>query len=240
MQINRPVTTLFLLESLDGKISTGDVDERDTDKDFHRIVGIKEGVQQYYDLEQQTDLVSFNSAKVQAKIGVNDRDLSSVKKGDVSFIVVDNKPHLDKNGTESFAKRSDIFYLITTNKNHPAFELQDRYGNLKIMFYEGEIDFEDVFRRFKEEFGIDRITIQTGGTLNAVLLRQKLIDKVQIVIAPCLIGGKNTPTLIDGESLRSEEDLLDIKALKLTKCEALRDNFVLLEYDVINETKIEN
>jgi len=55
---DRPVTTLFMIESLDGKISTGDVDELDVDKDFKRIVGVKEGLHQYYDLEKQTDLFS--------------------------------------------------------------------------------------------------------------------------------------------------------------------------------------
>lgn len=130
------------------------------------------------------------------------------------------------------------FFLITIIKNHPAFELKKEYDNIEILYYEGEIDFVDVFRRFKEDFGMERITIQTGGTLNAVLLRNKLIDRVQIVVAPCLVGGKDTPTLIDGESLHTETDLVHVKVLKLTKCEPLKENYVLLEYDVINETKI--
>ena len=83
------------------------------------------------------------------------------------------------------------------------------------------------------------MTIQTGGTLNSILLRNKLVDKVSIVIAPCLIGGRNTSTLIDGESLHSETDLLDIKALKVTKHELLEDNYIYIEADVINNTAIE-
>lgn len=234
---NRPITTLFLIESLDGKISTGDSNELDVDKDFTDIVGVREGLSQYYDLEKQTDRVSFNTGKVQAKVGVNQRKWD---KGhdDIDFVVVDNKPHLEKSGCEYFAKRSKVFYLITNNKNHPAFELKKKYDNIEILYYEGEIDFVDVFRRFKEDFGMERITIQTGGTLNAVLLRNKLIDRVQIVVAPCLVGGKDTSTLIDGESLHTETDLIHVKALKLTKCEPLKENYVLLEYDVINETKI--
>jgi hypothetical protein len=48
---NRPITTLFMLASLDGKISTGYVDTLDVDPDFPRIVGVKEGLHHYYDLE---------------------------------------------------------------------------------------------------------------------------------------------------------------------------------------------
>lgn len=57
--MNKPITTLFLLVSLDGKISTGAVDERDTDTDYRIIKGIKEGVQQYYDIEKTTDRERF-------------------------------------------------------------------------------------------------------------------------------------------------------------------------------------
>lgn len=233
----RPFTTLFMLSSLDGKISTGNVDELDVDKDFPRIAGIREGLHQYYDLEKQTDRVSFNSGKVQAKVGVNQRTWEK-DTDDVSFVVVDNKPHLDTQGTEYFAKRSDSFYLITTNKDHPALTLKDTYPTMHILFYEEEIDFVDVFRIFKEDFGIEKITIQTGGALNAVFLRLGLIDKVSIVVAPCLIGGKDTQSLIGGDSLQIQEDLKKIKALKLIKCNVLDNSYLHVQYEVINNTAV--
>ena len=51
--MNRPITTLFMLESLDGKISSGSSDNLDADKDFCKIDGVKEGLHQYYELEQK-------------------------------------------------------------------------------------------------------------------------------------------------------------------------------------------
>ena len=36
--MSRPITTLFMLESLDGKISTGNNDNLDTDKDFLKLM----------------------------------------------------------------------------------------------------------------------------------------------------------------------------------------------------------
>ena len=85
---------------------------------------------------------------------------------------------------------------------------------------------------------MERITIQSGGTLNAVFVREKLIDHISIVVAPALIGGRNTSTVIDGESLHSEIDLKNIKALKLIKCNILKDSYLHIQYDVINETDI--
>ena len=54
--MERPVTMLFMLMSVDGKISTGVADELDVDKDFPRIAGVSEGLHQYYEIEQTTDL----------------------------------------------------------------------------------------------------------------------------------------------------------------------------------------
>ena len=57
----KPITTLFMLMSVDGKISTGAVDELDVDREFPRMNGMKEGVYQYYEIEKTTDLWSLNS-----------------------------------------------------------------------------------------------------------------------------------------------------------------------------------
>ncbi len=54
--MDRPITTLFMLMSLDGKISPGASDELDVDKDFPMIDGLKEGLPQYYEIEQTTDI----------------------------------------------------------------------------------------------------------------------------------------------------------------------------------------
>ena len=57
----KPITTLFMLMSVDGKISTGAVDELDVDREFPRINGVTEGIYQYYEIEKTTDLWSLNS-----------------------------------------------------------------------------------------------------------------------------------------------------------------------------------
>jgi 2,5-diamino-6-(ribosylamino)-4(3H)-pyrimidinone 5'-phosphate reductase len=235
--MNRPITTLFMLTSVDGKISTGSTDKLDVDKDFPKIKGIKEGLKQYYDIEKTTDFHSLNSGLVQAKVGANKPQKKLVKLP-VSFLIIDNEPHLNKIGVDNFLKKSKKLYIITTNKNHPAFKRKDA-DNLEIIYYKKEIDFVDLFIKLKQDFGINRVTIQTGGTLNSIFLRNKLIDKISIVVAPTLIGGINTPSLIDGKSLSSIKELSLIKALKLTEVKKLNDSYLHLKYDVINDTKID-
>ena len=235
--MDKPETTLFMLMSIDGKISTGNIDDRDVGKDFPKIMGIKEGLKQYYELEETTDLFSMNSGKVMVKVGANIQK-ENVQKIPVSFIIIDNKPHLNNVGVEYFIKRSKVFYLVTKNKNHPAFQYKNT-ENLCIIYYENKIDFTDLLKQLKNKYAINSMTIQTGGTLNSILLREKLIDKLSIVIAPALIGGKDTSTLIDGESLQTIEDISKIKALKLIENKTLNDSYIHLKYEVINDTKIE-
>ncbi len=233
----KPTSTLFMLMSVDGKISTGNTDNLDIDKDFPKIHGIKEGLQQYYDLEQTTDLFSLNSGKVQAKVGANEPRKNIVNLP-VSFLIIDNQPHLNEIGVDNFIKKSNKLFIITTNKFHPAFDRKNE-DNLEIIYYENEINFKDLFRKLKEDFKIDNLTIQTGATLNSIFLRQKLIDKISIVIAPGLIGGKETPSLIGGKSLSLIGELTNIKALKLSEVKKLNDSYLNLKYDVINDTIVD-
>lgn len=231
---NRPFITLFLIQSLDGKISTGDVDTLDVDKDFKRITGVKEGLQQYYDIEMTTDKVSLNSGRVMAKIGLNSRT-NTPKKIPVSFVIIDNKPHLNEKGIIYLTKWVKTLYLVTTNKEHPAFELKKSYPNIEVIYYDKEVDLADLLTKMKQKYNIKRITIQSGGTLNAQWVRQGLIDNISIVIAPCLVGGTNTQSLIGGESLHNEEDLLKIKPLELIKNETLKKSYIHVKYKVIND-----
>ena len=226
--MERTITTLFMLMSVDGKISTGASDNLDVDKDFPKIAGLKEGLHQYYEIEQTTDLWSLNSGRVQAKLGVNTKDMPN--KTPVSFVIIDNK-HLTEHGIRYFCALSKQFVLVTTNKNHPAFEIEE--DNLHII-YQNVLSLKDVLTKLKSEYSCERITIQTGGTLNGMFLREKLIDYIDIVVAPVLIGGKDTSTLVDGKSLLSESELSQLGVLKLQECIVLENSYLRLRYKMIH------
>lgn len=225
--MNRPITTLFMLMSVDGKISTGASDKLDVDQDFPKIEGIKDGLHQYYEIEQTTDLWSLNSGRVQAKLGVNQKAMPN--KTPVSFVLIDNQ-HLNEHGIRYFCALSKEFVLITTNKGHPAFKINE--DNLHII-YQDELSLKDALAILKTDYACERLTIQSGGTLNGLFLREKLFDYIDIVVAPILIGGKDTSTLIDGRSLLKEDELDQLGVLKLVECKVLEDSYLRLRYKVI-------
>ena len=226
--MDRPITTLFMLMSVDGKISTGAADDLDVDKDFPRIAGVQEGLHQYYEIEQTTDLWSLNSGRVQKKMGVNTKKMPN--KSPVSFVVIDNN-HLTEHGIRYFCALSKKFVLVTSNANHPAFQVNE--DNLHII-RQTKLSLTDALIKLKSEYNCQRITIQSGGTLNGLFLREKLFDYIDIVIAPILIGGKDTSTLIDGKSLLSESELSQLGVLKLQECIVLENSYLRLRYKVIH------
>lgn len=226
----RPITTLFMLESLDGKISSGSTDELDADNDWCTIDGVKEGLHQYYEIEATTDYYSLNTGRVMAKIGVNDRK-EYHDKVEVNFVIIDNKSHLNENGIDYICHWVEKLILVTTNKKHVAYSLQDKYDNLDILDYD-ELDLGSLLEDLSSRYSAERLTIQSGGSLNGLFLREDLIDYVNVVVAPLLVGGKDTPTLIDGKSISDVRDLNKLKALELVECNMLENSYVQLKYRV--------
>ena len=219
-----------MLESLDGKISSGNTDELDADKDWCKIKGVKEGLHQYYEIEATTDYFSLNTGRVMAKIGVNDRK-ECHNKVEVKFVIIDNKPHLNENGIDYICNWVESLILVTTNKNHIAYSLIDKYDNLDILYYE-ELDLTRLLEDLYSKYNAEKVTIQSGGNLNGLFLRNNLIDYVNIVIAPLLVGGKDVSTLIDGEAISHSEELNKLKALELIECNQLNNSYVQLKYKV--------
>ena len=225
--MKRPITTLFMLSSVDGKISTGATDELDVDRDYPKIKGVREGLHQYYEIEQTTDLWSLNTGRVQAKMGVNSKEMP--EKSVVSFVLVDSC-HLSEHGVRYFCALSQKLVIITTNAQHPAFGIKE--DNLHVIYQE-KLSLPSALEILKRDYACERLTIQSGGTLNELFLREKLFDYVDLVLAPVLIGGKDTSTIIDGRSLMSESELSGLGVLKLESCTVLEDSYLRLRYKVI-------
>ena len=229
--MERPITTLFMLESLDGKINSGNSDNLDADKDWCQIKGVKEGLHQYYEIETTTDYYSLNTGRVMAKIGINDRK-EYHEKVDISFIIIDNKPHLNEHGIDYLCNWVEKLLLVTTNKNHIAYSLQYKYDNLEILYYD-TLDLKVLLEDLYSKYNAVRLTIQSGGTLNGMFVRNKLIDFVNIVIAPIIVGGKNVATLVDGESITDESELNKLLPLQLLECNKLEHSYIELKYKVL-------
>ena len=149
------------------------------------------------------------------KIGLNSRSETPEKNERLTFFIVDRQPHLNPNSIKYLAQWVGRLFVVTDNPRHPALRLRSRYKNIQVVFYEGGVDFPDLFVRIRH------LVIESGGTLNSVPVRQGLIDHVCVFVAPLLVSERATSFLMDGYSLRTEPELVNLKALKLVKSEVL-------------------
>ena len=121
--------------------------------------------------------------------------------------------------------------MFTNNRDHPAFNVKE--DNLHV-FFQYKLDLEDMLKQLKYRFDCERLTIQSGGTFNSLFLQNKLIDYVDIVVAPVLVGGKDTVSLIEGESISTKYDLSKLGILKVMDIRKLEDDYIRLRYKVIS------
>ncbi len=92
------------------------------------------------------------------------------------------------------------------------------------------VDLREAMRKLKSKLGVACLVSEAVGRLNGALLRAGLIDEVDLVLRPELIGGETTPTLFQSADLADGEwptrlRLLDVRALK--------SQHVWLRYEVV-------
>jgi 2,5-diamino-6-(ribosylamino)-4(3H)-pyrimidinone 5'-phosphate reductase len=67
------------------------------------------------------------------------------------------------------------------------------------------VDLRAALARIRRVFAADRVIIDSGGTMNAALLRLGLVDILDVVTLPGLVGGAETPSIMDGPPLSNHE-----------------------------------
>ena len=227
--MNRPATTLFLLTSVDGKISTGSGKEFDFDRDIPAIPCASDGLVQYYRLEKETSEWSLCTGKTQAKLGVN-KAQTLPEKTNVNHVIIDSN-HLNKNGIEYLANKANKLVVITNRACHDAHEVMLYMPNITVIPQGSCECLTPAFNKLYD-LGCRELTVQSGGMLNKSLFKEGLIDYLDIVVAPIVVGGKHTPTMVDGEDHTSLSSLLKHGNLKLLECTALEHSYVRLRYKV--------
>ncbi len=59
----------------------------------------------------------------------------------------------------------------------------------------GRVDLPAIFVKAKEKLGVNTIATSSGGRLSGALIRASLLDEINILLSPLVIGGYSIPTL---------------------------------------------
>jgi 2,5-diamino-6-(ribosylamino)-4(3H)-pyrimidinone 5'-phosphate reductase len=97
-----------------------------------------------------------------------------------------------------------------------------------------KVDLRGALEILNNKYGVETVRVDSGGTLNGVLLREGLVTDLSVLIAPTAIGG-TTP-----QSIYRAEDLVSIDQavkLELVHLEKMKDGYVWLKYKVDNNSE---
>lgn len=75
------------------------------------------------------------------------------------------------------------------------------------------VDLRDGLKRLYE-MGITSVMIEGGGELIASALYSKLVDKIYFWYSPMLLGGRETPTLVEGSELGRFNDAIAVTSMQ--------------------------
>lgn len=81
---------------------------------------------------------------------------------------------------------------------------------------------------FLYQKGIKNLMVEGGATLNWNLIKLGLVDEIRLIHMPFIVGGKDTPTLVDGEGFSSLEELIKLKL----RAHFLRGSHLITEWVV--------
>ena len=65
--------------------------------------------------------------------------------------------------------------------------------------------------------GVRTLLVEGGGTIIWNFLKNKVVDDLYIFIGSCIIGGKETPTVAEGEGIKSEKDNIPLKIVEVKR-----------------------
>jgi riboflavin biosynthesis pyrimidine reductase len=66
---------------------------------------------------------------------------------------------------------------------------------------EGEVDFRELVRRMRVDYGIETLVVEGGSETNARLLAADLVDELFLTLAPKIKLGRDLPTYAGGDPL---------------------------------------
>jgi riboflavin biosynthesis pyrimidine reductase len=143
---------------------------------------------------------------------------------------------LDAHGRLDWGARHEIegdHVVVALTEEVPDGRLRAlRAGGQSYVFAgKSTVDFSRLLTRLHEHFGIKRLLVEGGGTINGSMLRAGVIDEVSLLLVPAVDGLQGTPAVFD---IKGEEaDSLGSRCkLELQSSETLPGGIVWLRYRV--------
>lgn len=115
-----------------------------------------------------------------------------------------------------------------TPSEHLAY-LQQRHIT-SLIIGKDHVDFRQALEALNLQFGVNVVRVDSGGTLNGVLLRAGLADEIHLLVHPKLVGGATPKSFFQASDLPSSDGVI---ALQLKAVEKQPGDILLLSYAIV-------
>ena len=146
------------------------------------------------------------------------------------FVVVDGRGRVEWEYTGD--DRTALMVLVC-RATPPGY--LDRLRELGVPYLvagDHRVDLPLAVGRLGAVLGAGVVVVEGGGGLHGALLRAGLVDEVHVVVFPALVGGRGTPTFVDGPPLEPGEAAVP---LRVRSVERGLDGSTWTRYDVVRD-----
>lgn len=122
------------------------------------------------------------------------------------FVVVDSRGRVPW----SFIGNAEISLLVLVSARTPLpyLALLQSLHVPYLLAGTEQVDLRVALEKLQRLIGAQNIVSDGGGGINGALLRHGLVDELQIIWFPALVGGTGTPSVFDGEPLTPQQSPL--------------------------------
>lgn len=129
-------------------------------------------------------------------------------------------------------KKGEGQRIVLVSSSAPSDNVEALREKAKIIISgDTRIDLPDAMEQL-HRLGIKRLMMEGGATLNWAMLSRGLVDEIYTFVGNIIIGGKVSPTLVDGEGF-ADTSTLPLELISAEKIEA----GILLKWKVLNIQK---
>ncbi len=128
-------------------------------------------------------------------------------------LVLDSTGRIPLESTILNDRFKDKTIIFTTNAI--SFEKEKELLNrgvsvIKLKTKEGKVDLNDWLNQC-ELIGIKSIFVEGGGEVIAAMLKEKIVDKISVAIAPIIIGGQSAKSFVAGDGIEHLRDAIQLE-----------------------------
>jgi 2,5-diamino-6-(ribosylamino)-4(3H)-pyrimidinone 5'-phosphate reductase len=125
-----------------------------------------------------------------------------------------------------FDGQAATYLLVSETVPTDCIDQIEEMGATVISAGENQVDLARALEKLAAH-GIDQVLIEGGGEIIYSLFEAELVDRVSVFVGSLIIGGREAPTLADGEGFTAAFPRLELEAVNRV------DDGVVLEYTVL-------